>query len=264
MSRIPTTAADRRRRSGAARGLLPLALGILASLAPAGDVAAARRPTPGRERPSPPLPPLRPVLPVEPSPAKEASPAATPSRGPADADPAACLARLAAIGVVVHATPPIEAGPCGARHPFRLATLPGGVALAPGAQVGCPIAEALARWVAEGVVPEARSILGRAPVRLLIGASYECRGRNRVTGATLSEHAFANAIDIMGFAFDKGEPLAVKAWPAETPEARFLAAIRARACAHFTTVLGPGSDAAHADHLHLDGRERKSGFRMCQ
>ena len=57
---------------------------------------------------------------------------------------------------------------------------------------------------------------------------------------------------------------AVAARAGESPEALFQAAVRARACAYFTTVLGPGSDAAHADHLHLDVRERRPGVRICQ
>ena len=28
--------------------------------------------------------------------------------------------------------------------------------------------------------------------------------------------------------------------------------VRTAACGWFTTVLGPGSDAAHTDHLHVD------------
>ncbi|HEX5846278.1 MAG TPA: extensin family protein, partial [Rhodoplanes sp.] len=36
------------------------------------------------------------------------------------------------------------------------------------------------------------------------------------------------------------------------------------ACARFSTVLGPGSDSSHQDHIHLDLIERRSGFRICQ
>ena len=242
-----------------------LALALIASppLAHAVESAPSRRRL-DAARIVPPVPPPRPDRPSEPpQPAMPDKPAPF-ARGPADSDPAACLDRLGKLGVGVQPLPAISAGACGARYPFRLAVLPNGIDLVPVAQVSCPIAEALARWVNEAVSPEARTHLGRAPVKLLIGASYECRGRNRVPGATLSEHAFANAIDIMGFVFAQGAPLPVKAWPAETPEGRFLSAIRSRACGQFTTVLGPGSDATHHDHLHLDLRERKRGFRMCQ
>uniref|UniRef100_UPI002617FC8A extensin family protein n=1 Tax=uncultured Rhizobium sp. TaxID=155567 RepID=UPI002617FC8A len=40
--------------------------------------------------------------------------------------------------------------------------------------------------------------------------------------------------------------------------------LNAMACLYFTTVLSPGSDAAHQDHLHLDVIKRNSGFRYCR
>ncbi|MFD0463084.1 extensin family protein [Microvirga aerilata] len=48
------------------------------------------------------------------------------------------------------------------------------------------------------------------------------------------------------------------------PESAFQAAVQKAACPIFTTVLGPGSDAAHGDHLHLDLRQRKGDYRICQ
>ena len=35
-------------------------------------------------------------------------------------------------------------------------------------------------------------------------------------------------------------------------------------CARFTTVLGPGSDGYHEDHIHLDLMERRNNYRICQ
>ena len=35
-------------------------------------------------------------------------------------------------------------------------------------------------------------------------------------------------------------------------------------CARFTTVLGPGSDWYHEDHIHLDLMERRNNYRICQ
>ena len=115
------------------------------------------------------------------------------------------------------------------------------------------------------VVPEAKRAFGAAPTAILIGTSYQCRTRNGVPGARLSKHAYAAALDLHGFDFAGRPELAVK--PVRglpKAEASFLAAIRRKACSYFTTVLGPDSDAAHADHLHLDLRERKRGFRICQ
>jgi hypothetical protein len=184
---------------------------------------------------------------------------------PADAeDGEACLARLAELGVRADPAPAVENGACGAPHPLRLTGLPDGLEVSSPALVTCPVAEALAKWTLEAVSAEAERHLASAPKRILIGTSYECRGQNRQAGAKLSEHAFANAVDVMGFEFHKHPAVAIMARSGESPEALFQAAVRAKACAYFTTVLGPGSDAAHADHLHLDMRERRPGSRICQ
>jgi hypothetical protein len=40
--------------------------------------------------------------------------------------------------------------------------------------------------------------------------------------------------------------------------------IRASACARFSTVLGPGSDGYHEEHIHLDLAERHNNYKVCQ
>lgn len=226
---------------------------------------------------SPPLPPPRPDRAPEPTPASqpkepakselngEPKPqAVVPPKGPSSDDPTPCLDRISKLGMKIEPLAPIAAGACGAEHPFRMTAMPDGVAAAPGAEVGCPMAEALARWVLEVVEPEAEKHLKLVPKKVLIGTSYECRGQNRDAAAKLSEHAFANAVDVMGFAFEKGPTLNVTMRGDDTPEGRFQAAVRSGACTYFNTVLGPGSDPSHSDHLHLDKRERKAGMRICQ
>ena len=89
---------------------------------------------------------------------------------------------------------------------------------------------------------------------LRIAASYDCRSRNHVAGAQLSEHAFGNALDISGF------KVAGLGWvevghTKTTPQADFMAAVRKDACGPFTTVLGPGQPY-HDEHLHLDLAKR--------
>jgi hypothetical protein len=44
----------------------------------------------------------------------------------------------------------------------------------------------------------------------------------------------------------------------------FREELRKVACAKFTTVLGPGSDGYHEEHIHLDLAERRGGYRLCQ
>jgi hypothetical protein len=40
--------------------------------------------------------------------------------------------------------------------------------------------------------------------------------------------------------------------------------LRKSVCARFTTVLGPGSDGYHEDHVHVDLAERRGGYRICE
>ena len=44
----------------------------------------------------------------------------------------------------------------------------------------------------------------------------------------------------------------------------FLDRIRKAACGPFKTVLGPGSDADHATHFHVDLAKRRNGGTFCQ
>ena len=97
------------------------------------------------------------------------------------------------------------------------------------------------------------------------GPGFECRTRNHVAGAKISSHAQGNAIDIVGITLADGTKIAIEA-PADERSRRFIFALRAAGCGAFSTALGPGSDAFHANHLHFDiearGRDGKSKF--CQ
>jgi hypothetical protein len=206
-----------------------------------------------------PVPPPRPTDLAEP-----ATPAATPPKPETVAEESACQARLTKLGVRFEPLPAMVNGECGAPHPLRVSHLPDGLEISSPATVVCPVAEALARWTKEVVATEAGRHLEAQPSRIAIGTSYECRNQNRQASGKLSEHAFANGVDISGFEFKGRKAVQIGDHPAETPEALFQAAIRTQACAYFTTVLGPGSDAAHGTHLHLDLRGRNRGFRICQ
>ncbi|MEH3145294.1 MAG: extensin family protein [Methylobacterium frigidaeris] len=225
---------------------------------PADVPAAADAPAPPAPAPSPepaPLPPERPSdLPA---------PQAMPSPAEIVPDDAACLRRLEKLGAKAEPQPPLANGLCGAARPLKLTELPDGLALTPAATLTCTAAEALARWSTEVRVLGERQ-LGSAPKAIRISTSYECRGQNHDPDAKLSEHAFANGVDVMGFEFPGRAPVMVGEARDGSPEAAFAAAVRARACGFFRTVLGPGSDAAHGNHLHLDERERPAGHRLCQ
>jgi len=178
--------------------------------------------------------------------------------------PSDCDLRLGKIAVFRQLAALVAPGECGAPDAVLLESviLPdqGKVAIAPPATLRCTMAEAVAQWIREDVTPAAAK-LGAPPRELENMGSYECRGRNRVSGATLSEHGRADALDVRGFKLANKETV-VLADPKVPKD--FRDAIRASACARFSTVLGPGSDAEHAEHVHLDLIQRRNNFKMCQ
>ena len=134
------------------------------------------------------------------------------------------------------------------------------IAIMPPAIVRCTLAEEIVRWVREDVATAARAL--DAPLRSIENyASYDCRGRNRIAGAKLSEHGKANALDVRSLKLANGA--VVHLTDPHVP-AHLRQSLRTSACARFTTVLGPGSDGYHEDHIHVDLAERRNGHRMCQ
>lgn len=193
--------------------------------------------------------------------------AAPPPESLSDAVIAACEAELTKLGAVFMRMDPVEGeGGCGVPQPYDLPEPAPGVALEPDTQLTCPAALATARWVRDVAQPAARALGEGVSLSGIAHAStYVCRGRNGQPGARISEHAAGRAIDISRFEFEGHEPLAIvpRQGKGDIEEA-FQRTVQAGACLHFTTVLGPGSDAFHNDHLHLDVAERRGGYRLCQ
>ena len=101
---------------------------------------------------------------------------------------------------------------------------------------------------------------------LQVGTGYMCRLRNNEPGADYSEHGFANALDVTGFVLENGTRLSLPEDWGTGAEADALRYAHDAACGLFTTVLGPGTNALHADHLHLDlGCHGQScTYRLCE
>jgi hypothetical protein len=131
--------------------------------------------------------------------------------------------------------------------------------------LSCAMAERFARFTADMAAPLALGVFGKELAAVATGPGFECRPRNRQPGAKLSSHAQGLAADIMSVELHGGRRIVVEK-PEDAESIRFLAAYRAAACGTFSTVLGPGADAAHANHIHLDiearGRDGRSKF--CQ
>lgn len=224
------------------------------------------------------IPPVLPQpLPPVAAPAEMPTPATKPDAPAASNEPprylptadelAACSAGMASLAIIAKAEPPIVEGECGAPDPFNVTALQSGaVTLSPAATLDCAMASALATWVGEDVQSAAKAAFGAPVTKIDVAGSYTCRGRNNVAGARLSEHAFANAIDIAGFAIGSRVVQVAKSDGQRATDAAFIELIRLAACRRFTTVLGPGSDVEHASHLHLDAikRGRTGDYRICE
>src|SRR5436305_14743574 len=122
------------------------------------------------------------------------------------------------------------------------------------------MASALADWIRTDIAPLAAG-LESAISDLDNFDSFECRGRNRVVGARLSEHGRANALDLRAFKLANGRSISLTGRTV-APELRH--SVLHSACTRFSTVLGPGSDWYRADHMHLDLLRRGMDDRICQ
>ena len=249
------------RRKGSRRAaMVTVTAAVLVCLWHVGAEETAARPGPARV----PLPKPRPA---EAPAAKTGAPADEPSAEPAVPvrEPSACRVALSDRIAIAPSIPDIHGpGGCGGEDLVRLeaVVLPDKrqVAVKPAAILRCEMASAVADWVRTDMAKLAKDF-GSDIVALDNFDSFECRGRNRVLGARLSEHGRANALDVRSFTLASGREFSLtdRSAPRELREA-----LSRSACARFTTVLGPGSDGYHEDHVHLDLMERRNGYRICQ
>jgi len=214
------------------------------------------------------LPPTDKASPGGPDAAKDLTKdQAPPDQPPQQADqpppPSPCQLRLpdiAAIKILL----PINNGTCTAEEVVRLdaVTAKDGrrVAVTPPATLRCPMAESFAHWIRDEVASVAQDL--GAPVKsVTVDTSFECRPRNHIAGAKLSEHGHANAVDLRAFTLANG---GVVGLTDKTVQREARERLREAACRRFTTVLGPGADGYHETHIHVDLAERRSGYRICQ
>lgn len=220
---------------------------------------------PVKEARAAPLPPRRPTAPVAPLPARPMQAGDVPLP---DADAASCAdllaEKIATIEITASKSGLSGGALCGDEAPVRMTAIRlrdgSEVALKPAVVARCEMALQFARWIRDDIVPVARQS-GLEIEAVEIAASYACRPRNNVAGAKLSEHGLANAVDVSAIVASPGRRIAITG---EDAPVLLLAEMRRSACARFTTVLGPGADAAHEHHLHVDLARRRSGYRLCQ
>ena len=181
------------------------------------------------------------------------------------AEPSACRLRLTPDIATAPSLPPITGpGECGAPDVVRLEAihLPDrtSVAMTPPAILRCTMAEAVASWVREEAAPRLHA-LGGSLKSIETLASYDCRSQNNIKGARLSEHGRANALDVHSLKLADGKALVLTDPHVDKD---FREGLRQSVCARFMTVLGPGSDGYHEEHVHIDLAERRNGYRLCE
>ncbi len=141
----------------------------------------------------------------------------------------------------------------------------GPVVLKPTATLACPIVSALDGWLSEAVQPAAMRWFGARVVEIKQISAYSCRGMNGNANAHISEHAFGNALDVAGFTLADGRYISVQnGWKGLLEEQGFLRDVQGAACQRFTTVLAPGANIYHYNHIHVDLMRRASGRVICQ
>jgi len=208
---------------------------------------------------------------------------------------AECDGLLSTIKVAVEASKPIRVGQCGTPAPVLLRSVVE-VEITPPAVVNCRVARTLHDWVEKALQPVASETLGATVTRLVNASAYTCRPRIGTSNQRLSEHSFANALDISAFVTSDGRTIDVlthwgrtirdqraqakvadgnelaggdprplsdgsSALPVVTAEGQFLRRLHAGACGTFGTVLGPEANEAHRNHFHLDLASRgRSAF----
>ena len=179
------------------------------------------------------------------------------------AEEVACRERLKGLGVEFEEHK-AESNPeigCSIPYPLVLKSLGKSIAIAPGTELNCPMAEAAARFAAGVIQPAAKAEFGADLKSIGQESAFVCRPRHGTR--KLSEHAFGNALDIGTFTLSDGRKIEISPSPPEK-DAKFLNAVRKAACGPFKTVLGPGAAADHALHFHLDLEPRRHGGTFCQ
>lgn len=178
--------------------------------------------------------------------------------------PTACAELVAAGEIEASLDASLSPNPaCGTFVPVRLTAvrLADGrmIPLRPAAISRCELTVAAATWMREALAP-AVAAAGGALVAIRIADSYNCRPRNRVAGAKMSEHGRGNAVDVGGFELGDGRVWTVA--KGGLPMS-LRASMKDSACTRFSTVLGPGSDGYHEDHIHVDLAQRRNDFKLC-
>jgi hypothetical protein len=185
-------------------------------------------------------------------------------------DAAQCVADLMSRKVVFEQTSAVQQEGCELMGAIRLSAVTtsfGDVTLSGKPAMLCSFALEFSGWVREVAAPLTLAYTGKTLTAIDTGSAFACRARYDKPGQIPSEHAKGDAIDVVSFLLADNRRIRVKEDASDLPMARdFIHALRMTACGYFTTVLGPGADGAHADHLHLDSMVHgaTANYRICE
>jgi hypothetical protein len=164
--------------------------------------------------------------------------------------------------------PPSAAQPVPPLGPPRAPLVTGSagpVEVKPAATLACPIVSMLDQWITAAVQPAALKWFRQPVVEIKQISAYSCRGMNGNPNAHISEHAFGNALDIAEFTLADGHKVSVQyGWRGTPEEQGFLHDVQAAACEDFTTVLAPGANVYHYNHIHVDLMRHYNGRHICE
>jgi Extensin-like protein C-terminus len=149
--------------------------------------------------------------------------------------------------------------------PSRNATVATTASVSPPATLACPLVSVLDRWIGEAVQPAAQKWFGQPVTGIRQISAYSCRGMNGNPNAHISEHAFGNALDIASFVLADGRVVTVEhGWHGTPEEQGFLRDVQGAACQMFNTVLAPGANVYHYNHIHVDLMRRARRPVICE
>jgi hypothetical protein len=146
-----------------------------------------------------------------------------------------CVQALAPLMAEVDSLTPIRSGDCGAPAPVLLKSIGGAdkVSFDPPLVLNCAMVAGLDRWLRDSLQPAARDAFSSS-VSKIIGSSYACRNVYNQPDGHLSQHAFANAIDLPMFVLADGKKVDVThGWGSTQRD--LIAAAKAKKAAPGTT-----------------------------
>jgi hypothetical protein len=185
-------------------------------------------------------------------------------------DYAQCVSDLSSRNVVFEQVGAVTQQGCQLLGAIELTSVPtafGDVNISGRPTMLCGFVRQFSDWVRDVGAPLTLAYTGQKLERIEIGSSFRCAARYDKPGQIPSEHAKGDAVDIFAFVLANNRSIHVKPEDSATPVERDLVRVlRTTACAYFTTVLGPWTDPAHAEHLHFDTGMHGAtpNYRICE